>query len=103
MKITKWVLIWLIVVVILILVEIGQITGAFALGDLITNFFIFVFALVIIAVLAVIGAMFVGVFISHRILSSQGFTPFEREMLKMREEIREIKEKLDSFAKERIK
>ncbi|MEM2900574.1 MAG: hypothetical protein QXT63_07255 [Thermoplasmata archaeon] len=58
------------------------------------NFFVFVLLIVTIATLAIIGATFLGIVISHRILSQKGFTPFEEEMLKMREDVKEIKEKL---------
>ncbi|UCE37177.1 MAG: hypothetical protein JSW00_17135 [Thermoplasmata archaeon] len=47
--------------------------------------------------MALIGAIFIGMFLSHRILSIGGFTPFEEEMLKMREEIKSINTKLDSL------
>jgi predicted membrane protein len=47
--------------------------------------------------MALIGAIFIGMFLSHRILSIAGFTPFEEEMLKMREEIKAIHKKLDSL------
>ena len=47
--------------------------------------------------MALIGAIFFGMFLSHRILSIGGFTPFEEEMLKMREDINAINKKLDSL------
>ena len=47
--------------------------------------------------LALIGAIFVGMFLSHRILTIGGFTPFEEEMLRMREDIKTINEKLDEL------
>lgn len=47
--------------------------------------------------MALIGAIFFGMFLSHRILSIRGFTPFEEEMLKMREDIKSINTKLDSL------
>lgn len=47
--------------------------------------------------MALIGAIFIGMFLSHRILSIGGFTPFEEEMLKMREDIKSINIKLDSL------
>jgi hypothetical protein len=46
---------------------------------------------------AIIGAIFLGMFLSHRILSIGGFTPFEEEMLKMREDINAINKMLDSL------
>ncbi|MEE9489673.1 MAG: hypothetical protein V3V91_04445 [Thermoplasmata archaeon] len=95
MKISKWTLLWLSIVIILTVVLAAQMTGAITFGDIIANFFLFLVVLVVIAILAIIGAMFVGVFISHRIFSVQAFTPFEEEMLRMREEVAEIREAVD--------
>jgi polyferredoxin len=53
----------------------------------------------VIIVLALIGAIFVGMMLSHRILTVGTFTPFEEEMLKMREDIKAIKEKLGKMDK----
>ena len=94
-RISKWTLLWLTIVIMLIVVLGAQMTGVVTFGDIIANFFLFLVVLVIIAILAVIGAMFVGVFISHRIFSVQAFTPFEEEMLRMREEVAEIKEAVE--------
>lgn len=96
----RWVLLWLIVVIVLFSIFVGEITEAIRLTDIISYFFVFVLALVIIAVLAVIGAAFMGVFISHRIFSVKSFTPFEEEMLQMRREVKEIKKKVDELAEE---
>lgn len=87
-------IVWLSAVVALALIEIGIITDLISLSDIIANFFLFLLALVTITILAIIGAIFVGIFISHRIFSVKGFTPFEEEMLKMREDIKEIKKAL---------
>ncbi len=54
----------------------------------------------VIIILALIGAIFVGMLLSHRILSIGAFTPFEEEMLKMREDIKVIKKKMDRMDKE---
>jgi predicted membrane protein len=96
----RWVLLWLIVVIVLFSLFVAEITEAIRLTDIISYFFVFVLALVIIAVLAVIGAAFMGVFISHRIFSVKSFTPFEEEMLQMRREVREIKKKVDEMAED---
>lgn len=94
-RIGRWTLLWVTIVIILIVVLTAQMTGVITFGDIIANFFLFLVVLVIIAILAVIGAMFVGVFISHRIFSVKTFTPFEEEMLRMREEVVEIKEAIE--------
>jgi len=94
-KISKWTLLWLTTVIILTVVLGAQVTGVITFGDIIANFFLFLVVLVVIAILAIIGAMFVGVFVSHRIFSVKAFTPFEEEMLRMREEVAEIREVIE--------
>lgn len=96
----RWVILWLIVVIVLFSIFVAEITEAIRLTDLISYFFVFVLALVIIAVLAVVGAAFMGVLISHRIFSVKSFTPFEEEMLQMRKEVKEIKKKIDDLVEE---
>ena len=96
----RWVVLWLIVVIVLFSIFVAEITEAIRLTDLISYFFVFVLALVIIAVLAVVGAAFMGVLISHRIFSVKSFTPFEEEMLQMRKEVKEIKKKVDEMVEE---
>ena len=41
--------------------------------------------------MALVGAIFIGVYLSHRILSPTGFTPFEEEMLRMRADVQQVK------------
>lgn len=96
----RWVVLWLIVVIVLFSIFVAEITETIRLTDLISYFFVFVLALVIIAVLAVVGAAFMGVLISHRIFSVKSFTPFEEEMLQMRKEVKEIKKKIDEMVVE---
>ncbi len=93
----RWVLLWLIVVIVLFAIFVAEITQTIRLTDVISYFFLFVLALVIIAVLAVIGAAFMGVLISHRIFSVRSFTPFEEEMMQMRKEVKEIKKTLNEM------
>ncbi|MEF8835895.1 MAG: hypothetical protein V5A76_07045 [Candidatus Thermoplasmatota archaeon] len=89
----------LISVAVIILGAIGLaiILGWIQFEDIFYNFFAFVFGLVIISFLAIIGALFVGMFISHRIFSSREFTNFEEEMLKMRRDVEDIKKKIDEM------
>lgn len=67
----------------------------------ITDVFVYITAAIagwiIVISLALIGAIFLGMFLSHRILSIGGFTPFEEEMIRMREDIKAINEKLDEL------
>ncbi len=70
-------------------------TGYYPVRDTLTHFYAFVFALVFITIMAIIGAVFLGMFISHRVFSSQGFTAFEEEMLKMKEDIAVMKSMIE--------
>ncbi len=98
MRISRWTLLWLLIVGVLVVVWIGVYTGRITQGDLVGSFLGFVFALVVIAILAIIGAVFLGMLISHRIMAAQDFTPFEKEMLKMRQEVRELQGGVESIA-----
>jgi hypothetical protein len=59
-----------------------------------SNFWAFVFSLIAIAILSIVGAIFIGMYWSHKYFSARNFTPFEEEMLKMRADVKEIKEKI---------
>ncbi len=83
---------WGILIAALLVVEIAEITHLFtlpiqsAIGDPLA----FVFALVFTTILALVGAVFIGIYASARILSKSGFTPFEEEMLQMRADVKEL-------------
>ena len=94
MRVSRWTLLWLLVIGVLIAMEIGILTGFISTNNAITSFLTLVYALMVISVLSIIGAVFVGMFVSHRILSTKGFTPFEQEMLRMRQEVRELSERV---------
>jgi hypothetical protein len=93
-KPSSWVLVfWSALIVLLVLVEVAEITHLFripiqsALGDPLA----FVFALVFTTVFALVGAIFIGIYFSARVLRGSGFTPFEEEMLRMRVDLRDLK------------
>jgi len=98
MRISRWTVLWLGAVAVLVGVEIGVLTGFITPASLISSFLTVIVGLVIISVFAFIGAIFLGMFVSHRILSGKGFTPFEQEMLRMRQEIRDLSGRLDAIA-----
>ncbi|HTT72942.1 MAG TPA: hypothetical protein VMG99_02155 [Thermoplasmata archaeon] len=83
---------WLTLIAVLLILEVAEITHVFtlpiqsAIGDPLA----FVFALVFTTILALVGAIFIGIYISNRIMSPSGFTPFEEEMLKLRQEVRDL-------------
>lgn len=93
----RWIVLWVLLVGILGAVEIGVILGLIS-PDPIGSIFTVLLALTIISILSIIGAVFVGIFASHRILSPPGFTPFEQEMLRMREDLRELQERVGQIA-----
>jgi hypothetical protein len=94
------IVLWSVLIVVLLLVEIAEITHLFtlpiqsAIGDPLA----FVTALVFTTILALVGAIFIGIYVSARVLRSQGFTPFEEEMLHMHAEIRDIKAGVEQLA-----
>ena len=96
MRIGRAILFWVAVVVALLVVELAELTHLFTLPvqSALGNLLAFVFALVFTTILALVGALFIGIYISQRLQSPGGFTPFEEEMLKMRAEVREIRAEL---------
>ncbi len=94
MRKSPW--LWLTVVIFLVALGIGIVTGLFPINP-VTEFLSFVFLLVVIALLAVVGAIFLGMLITHRALSSEAFTPFEEEMLRMKRDVEEMKKDLEEM------
>lgn len=86
-------LLWVALIIVLLVVELAEITHVFTLPvqNAIADPLAFVIALIFTTLLALVGAIFIGVFLSHRLLSPSGFTPFEEEMLRMRSDLREVK------------
>jgi len=97
MKANRVAALWTLIIAVLVFIEVAEITHLFHLGysQILGNLLAFVFSLVVITVLALVGAVFVGIFVASRILQPRGFTPFEEEMLKMRTEVRELLARLD--------
>lgn len=85
---------WIILFIIIALF-VSLLTGIITITDV----FFFIMGAIVgwtaLIILALIGAILIGMLLSHRILSIGGFTPFEEEMLKMREEIKAINKKLE--------
>lgn len=99
LRISRWTILWLGIVAVLVAVESLILTGFITPEQsLISSFLTVIYALVVISVLAFIGAIFLGMFVSHRILSGKGFTPFEQEMLRMRQDLRELNDRVEQIA-----
>lgn len=102
MKVSRpFLVLWVSVVAVLLLVEIAEVTQLFTLPiqSVVGNPIAFVFSLAFTTVLALVGAIFIGLYISQRWLSSRDFTPFEVEMLKMRQDLSELKSTVDRLPK----
>lgn len=86
-------LLWLGLIFVLLIVEIAEITHVFTtpIQNVIGDPLAFVIALVFTTLVALVGAIFIGVYLSHRLLSPTGFTPFEEEMLRMRADVQQVK------------
>jgi hypothetical protein len=93
LRISRWTLLWILIVGVLLTVEVALVNGVLSPNP-IGSIFGFIFALTLVSILSIIGAVFVGMVVSHRILSVKGFTPFEQEMLRMRQEVRELNERV---------
>ncbi len=94
---TRFIIFWVVVIAALLVVEFAELTRLFTIPFQVAigNPVAFVFALAFTTVLALVGAIFVGIYISQRLQAPGGFTPFEEEMLKMRSEVKEIRADLD--------
>ena len=83
-----------IILVIIAIILIGFLSGLLEVEDLLLNFMGWISMLVAITTLAVVGAVLLGMYLGHRILSRRGFTPFEVSMLEMHEDIKDIKDRV---------
>ncbi len=98
MRISRWTAFWLLAVGVLAAIEVGVLTGALDPYNLGAQVYAILLALAFIGILSIVGATFLGIYVSHRILAVQEFTPFEQEMLRMREDVRELREQVDDLA-----
>ena len=100
MKLTRSVVIGTIILLALIALAAAQWIFRFTYQDVLySNFWAFIFSLIAIAILSIVGAIFIGMYVSLRYFSARNFTPFEEEMLKMRSDVREIREKVAELEK----
>jgi hypothetical protein len=95
----RLILFWVTIIALLLFVEVAELTHLFSLPlqSSFGNLLSFIFALVFTTILALVGAIFIGIYISHRLLSPSGFTPFEEEMLKMRSDVFELRRRMESL------
>lgn len=92
-------LLWTALIVVLFVVEIAELTRFFtlpiflAIGDPLA----FVIVLFFTTAVALVGAVFIGIYISSRMMRPTGFTPFEEEMLRMRKELRDVERSVEEI------
>jgi hypothetical protein len=100
MRPSRVIVFWSVVITILVILELAELTHLFTLGyaAVLNNPLAFIFSLLLITILALVGALFVGIYIAHAIMTPGGFTPFEEEMLKMRENLKNVSEKVDAIS-----
>ena len=86
-------MLWCALIFILVIVEITEITHVFTvpIQNVIADPLAIVIAIIFTTVVALFGAIFIGIYFSHRLLSPTGFTPFEEEMLRMRADVQQVK------------
>lgn len=104
MRASRWILVfWVGVVVVLLAVELAEITQLFTLPiqSIIANPIAFITALVFTTILALVGAIFIGLYVSQRWLGSGQFSSFEEEMLQMRGDVRDLKKSFEKLRSER--
>lgn len=104
MKRGNWTLFWVGVIVALVLVEIAEITRLFVLPlqTAALNVLSVLFAIVLVTILALVGAVFIGIYLTQRMLSPQAFSPFEEEMLKMRAEVTELRREVQAIRRTQV-
>jgi len=84
---------WIVLIVVLLVVELAEITRVFTvpIENTIGDPLAFVTAFIFTTLVALVGAIFIGVLLSARLMSPTGFTPFEEEMLRMRADLQQVK------------
>ncbi len=100
MRPPRIILFWTVVIAALLFIEVAELTRLFTIPFLqaISNVVTFAFALIFVTILALIGAIFIGIYVSQRLLSPRGFSPFEEEMLKMRADVTELRRQVQDLS-----
>ena len=90
---------WVLVIVALVILEFAEVTHLFTfpISDLLGDPITLVVSLVFVTIIAIVGALFVGIYTSTRLLRTPGFTPFEEEMLRLRDDVRELRRAVEDL------
>jgi hypothetical protein len=92
-------LLWSVVIVALVVLELAEITHLFTfpITAVLADPVALVVSLVFTTIVAMIGAIFVGIYMSTRLLGHRAFTPFEEEMLRMRGDLLEVRHAVEEL------
>jgi membrane protein implicated in regulation of membrane protease activity len=96
MKLPRLPVFWIVVIAALLFIEVAELTRLFTIPFLsaVSNPVTFALGLIFVTIVALVGAIFIGIYVSQRLLSPRGFSPFEEEMLKMRADVTEMRRQL---------
>jgi len=98
MKITRLRALFIAIVALFLVLEALQLFTTFDLAQAIFSNLAFVLVgIIFVSLMSAIGGFFLGMWISARFFSTKGFTPFEEEMLRMREDVKVLRERLEKF------
>ncbi|MCI4368803.1 MAG: hypothetical protein L3K09_04490 [Thermoplasmata archaeon] len=98
MRLAGVIVFWVGLIIVLFLIEAAEITHLFTIPiTAVGQLFSFVFALVFTTIVALVGAIFIGIYVSQRLRSNTGFTVFEEEMLKMRSDLTAVREAVEEL------
>jgi len=96
MRITRLRALFIAIVALFLVLEALQLFTNFDLAQAIFSNLAFVLVgIIFVALMSAIGGFFLGMWISARFFSTKGFTPFEEEMLRMREDVKALRERLE--------
>ncbi|MCI4348389.1 MAG: hypothetical protein L3J97_07225 [Thermoplasmata archaeon] len=99
MRLPRFVVFWAVLIAALLFIEVAELTRLFTIPftQAISNVVTFAFALIFVTIVALVGAIFIGIYVSQRLLFPRGFSPFEEEMLKMRAEVMEMRRQMQDL------
>ena len=96
MRLPRFPVFWTVVIAALLFIEVAELTRLFTIPFLVavSNPVTFALGLIFVTIVALVGAIFIGIYVSQRLLSPRGFSPFEEEMLKMRADLTDLRRQL---------
>ena len=95
MRITRLRAFFIALVLLLVIFEVLQLLRLFDVQSIFANIAFVLVGIIFVALMSVIGGFFLGMWISARFFTTKGFTPFEEEMMRMREEVKEMRARLE--------